>query len=263
MKISVLMGTHNGAATVEAAITSLQQQTEPSWELIVCDDRSTDATWEILQRLARTDPRIKPIHNTVAGGLAVALNRCLSVSQAPFIARMDDDDYSAPERFARQLRALEKAPQMALVGSAVRLFSQPGQYYATRACPRYPTTNQIFRGQNFVHPTVMIRRAALLKVGGYTVMAQTLRCEDFDLWCKLYAQGYRGMNLTEPLLDYRESPATIRRRDAQQLHNVYAVMNRHRQHLSLTPFQQLYRFTPLLKSWMPQMVRNLRYRQVK
>lgn len=262
MKISIMMGTHNGSATIKRAIQSIQHQTETDWEFIICDDCSTDGTWLTLQSIAAVDPRIKLLQNTHQSGLSVSLNKCLAQAQAPLIARMDDDDISQPQRLEKQLQALTEQPAMALVGCNANLFSQPGQYHGVRKCAPNPTAQQIFSGNNFIHPTIMIRRSALISVGGYTVAPYALRCEDFDLWCKLYAHGYQGMNLQEPLFDYRENRASVKQRTARQHRNVHKVMKVWRNSLPLSKKGRVYHFVPLIKSWLPQPILNLRYRKL-
>lgn len=262
MKVSVIMGTHNGETTVRRAIQSIQRQTMGDWEFIICDDCSTDDTWTILQSMATADPRIQLIRNHEQTGLSIGLNQCLALATAPLIARMDDDDVSQPQRLELQIKALRDHPEVALVGSNARLFSQPGSYDGVRKCPAHPEANEIFGGRNFIHPTVLIRRDALIKVGGYTIAPYVLRCEDFDLWCKLYANGYVGMNLQQPLLDYHESYSSIKNRNAQQHKNVHQVMKLWVDYLPLTTKERLHIFVPLIKSWLPQPILNLRYRKL-
>ncbi|KRO09342.1 glycosyltransferase [Paucilactobacillus hokkaidonensis] len=256
------MGTHNGEATIKTAVQSIQNQTEPDWEFIICDDCSTDNTWSILQSIAALDSRIKLLQNSQQGGLSLSLNKCLAQAQAPLIARMDDDDVSQPHRFEAQIQALDKNPEIALTGCNAHLFSEPGHYQGFRKCPERPTAQQIFNGKNFIHPTILIRRQILLNVGGYNIAPYALRCEDFDLWCKLYAHGYRGINVQQPLLDYHESPRNIQHRNAQQHRNVHQVMKVWRKDLPLTTTGRIYSLIPLIKSWLPQSILNLRYRKL-
>lgn len=260
MKVSVIMGTYNGAKTVARAIASIQRQTEPDWEFIVCDDGSTDDTWVILQRLAKKEPRLKLIRNQPNMGIEVSLNRCLATAKAPLIAVMDDDDIARPQRFQVELAFMAQHPEMALVGSNVRLFGEVGSYNGLRQVPTNPTAGQVFCGKNFVHPSVMMRKSAVMAVGGYTVAPYVKRCEDFDLWCKLYAYGFHGHNLAEPLLDYHESTGSVQRRYAKNHRHVLKVMNVWRPRLKLSRQTQLYRAVPWLKSHTPQrLLLGLRY----
>lgn len=263
MKVSVIMGTYNGEATVACAIASIQRQTETDWEFIICDDGSTDRTWVILQALAQDDPRIKPIRNQPNAGIEVSLNRCLHAAQAPLIAVMDDDDIAQPHRLQVERDFLIEHPDVAVVGSCVNLFDVPGHDGGRRWVPTKPTASQVFRGKNFVHPSTMMRKSALMAVGGYTVAPYVKRCEDFDLWCKLYAHGFRGYNLREPVLDYHESPMSVQRRYAKNHLHVRRVMGVWRKQLDLPRADRFYPIVPWLKAWVPQrLLLNLRYRKI-
>lgn len=261
MKISILMGTHNGARFIGAAIRSLQAQTVSDWELIVCDDGSTDNTPAILADFAKHDQRIRVLHNAHKSGLPFTLNRCLARAQAPFIARMDDDDRCHPQRFAAQLAALQRHPEISIVGCQAYLFSEQG-VYSERQVPEFPTANNVFRGQNFIHPTVLMRRDMLISVGGYSTSRWVLRAEDFDLWCKAYAYGYRGMNLPQKLFYYREDQTNIKRRTAQQHRNVFRIMRTWGPALNLSWRETCYQGLPLLKSFLANpLVRAYHYRR--
>lgn len=262
MKISIIMGTHNGEQVLTTAIESIQAQTITDWQLIICNDNSTDRTQTLLEDYASLDPRIKLLKNNQQSGLSYALNRCIAYSHGEFIARMDDDDICHPERLAQQLAAFAQHPQVSLVGCNATLFSEKDGNYGERNVPQQPTADQVFHGQNFIHPTVMIRRADLLSVGGYTVSRHVLRAEDFDLWCKLYAHGFIGINLPQRLFYYREDQRNVRRRNAQQYRNVAYIMHAWQSYLPLTAKNRLYPLVPLLKSWVPTiLVQRLHYRQ--
>ena len=102
-KISVLMGIYNCADTLPQAVASIQKQTYPNWELILCDDGSSDHTYEVAQALAAKDDRIVLLHNDRNLGLNQTLNACLAVATGDYIARMDGDDDCVPVRFEQQL----------------------------------------------------------------------------------------------------------------------------------------------------------------
>lgn len=260
MKISVLMGTHNGARFISAAIRSIQAQTVTDWELIICDDGSTDNTPQILAHFAKHDRRIRILKNKQKSGLPFTLNRCLAQAQAPFIARMDDDDRCHPQRFATQLAALQQHPEISIVGCQAYLFSNQG-IYGHRHVPEFPTAIDVFHGRNFIHPTVLMRRDMLISVGGYATSRWALRAEDFDLWCKAYAYGYRGMNLPQKLFYYREDQTNIKRRTAQQYRNVFRIMRTWAPALNLTWRETYYQGLPLLKACLTNpLVRAYYYR---
>lgn len=202
--ISVIMGVYyqrEECALLERSVRSILDQTLSSFELLICDDGSNDTARELLDRLAQKDGRIVLVRGTAAYSLPEKLNVCLERARGVWIARMDDDDYAAPERFRRQLDFLEEHPKVAFVGSNVRLI-RDGQAVGQRILPEYPTIEDFYMVQPYIHPALIFRREVLETVGGYSREKTVLLCEDYDLLLRLYANGYRGSNLQELLLDY-------------------------------------------------------------
>ena len=212
-KISIIMGIYNCEQTLREAIDSLLAQTFSDWELIMCDDGSTDNTFLIAQEYANKDSqKFILLKNDTNMGLNYTLNRCLSVARGEYIARMDGDDVSLPERFEKQVAFLEGNPQFALVSTPMVLYDDSGDWGQTKAI-EYPQKKDFCKhAPFFCHASVMIRKDVLLDVGGYTVKKQLLRVEDCHLWYKIYAQGYVGANLLEPLYKMRDDRNAIARR---------------------------------------------------
>lgn len=212
-KISVLMGIYNCADTLGAAIECILAQTEIDWELILCEDGSKDDTYAVAEHYRRKYPRrIVLLKNEKNMGLNHTLNRCLAAAKGEFIARMDGDDLCDPTRFGKQLAALEENPNIAIVSTAMTYFDESGTWGKSNPMER-PQPIDFLNGTPFCHAPCMVRKEAYLAVGGYTEDEKYLRVEDFDLWVKMYAKGYRGMNLAEPLYHMRDDRnATARRK---------------------------------------------------
>ena len=104
MTVSILMSVYNGASTLSAAIDSVLTQTYRDFEFIICDDASSDESWEILCTYQKRDPRIQLLRNDQNCGLAASLNHCLKAAKGQYIARQDADDVSDPERLERTLQ---------------------------------------------------------------------------------------------------------------------------------------------------------------
>jgi len=209
--ISVAIGTHNGSQWIERAINSILDQTYKNFEIIVCDDSSTDNTVDIIKCLMAKDNRIHLLQNQVNAGLNITLNNCIEASHGNLIARMDDDDVSHPERFERQVAYLNEHPEIAFVGTSKRYFDENG-YWGQSIAKALPSIRDIFTSHAFSHPTVVIRKEALMAVGNYSSDKLNRRGQDYDLWCKLYKAGYRGANLPDILFDYYESRSSVKRR---------------------------------------------------
>lgn len=202
--ISVLMGVlyrRESVNLLERAIRSIQNQTYSNWELLICDDGSTETAWQYLNEIATQDERIHLIRSCKKTDLASKLNWCLAQAKGSYIARMDDDDWSDPQRFEKQLCALEYKPAIAFVGSNVRLWRDE-HVVGVWELPEQPRVRDFLFVQPFVHPTLMFRRKALEAVGGYCEEPRCLGCEDYDLLLRLYEAGFTGMNIQEPFLVY-------------------------------------------------------------
>ena len=212
-RISVLMSVYNNEATVSDSIASIAAQTYADWELLLVDDKSTDGSLRILADWARRDSRIRLIQNERNMGLAASLNRALAEARGEYVARMDGDDISLPHRFEKQVAFLDAHPEHAIVGSSALVFDREG-VWETRTCKELPQKEDFLWGTQFIHPSVMMRREALLAVGGYRVCRDTLRTEDYDLFMRMYAHGFTGYNLSEPLLRYYDTrhPKAVRYR---------------------------------------------------
>lgn len=201
-KISVIMGIYNGADTMDEAIKSICEQTCTDWELIVCDDCSSDATVEKIKKWCSIDSRIKCIENTENKGLAATLNHCLKYASGEYIARMDADDLSYPDRFQIQMDFLNEHPEYAFVSSIVDCFD--GREIVRNRFWRKaePQKKDFLHGTQFVHPATMFRKSCFDMVSGYKEGPLTKRTEDYDLFMRLYAMGLCGYNIQTPLLRY-------------------------------------------------------------
>lgn len=210
--VSVIMATFNCAHTLQDALDSIASQNYPYWDLIACDDASTDGSLRILESFAEAHPgKVTILRNDVNSKLAYSLNRCLSQAKGDYIARMDGDDLSRPGRFAAQVNALLAAPHHAVVGTAMQRFDEKGLKDVLRLPPT-PTRESMRWGAPFAHATIMMRPEAYAALGGYTVSRRTERTEDLDLWFRFFHAGFTGQNLPEPFYLVREDTAAIKRR---------------------------------------------------
>lgn len=201
--ISVLMGVRywrDDLALLKRSVESIRTQTTADFELLICDDGSTDAALAYLDAMAASEPRLQLIRGTNLE-LASKLNACIACARGKYLARMDDDDRSAPNRFQLQIDALADNSDIAFVGSNAVLW-RDGAEAGVQVFPQFPQIRDFYMVQPFLHPTLMFRREALEAVGGYSEDPRQTLCEDYDLLLRIYAKGMRGMNLQAPLLDY-------------------------------------------------------------
>lgn len=254
--ISVLMGVYYrrpDTALLERSVRSILSQTEGRFELLICDDGSCQPAVEYLNRAAGQDGRIRLIRPGDRFTLPEKLNACLAQAKGELIARMDDDDVSHPERFARQVSFLEEHPEVSFVGCTVNLCKEGGKV-GERELPERPTVQDFYMVQPYIHPTLLFRREALAAVGGYSEEKHCILCEDYDLLLRLYAQGYSGANLQERLFDYTV-PATAKgsRRMCHRWNEAVTRYRRFRQ-LGVLPGALPYVVKPLAVGLLPEPV---------
>lgn len=251
VRVSVLMGIYNCAKTLPEAIDSILAQTYTDWELVLCDDGSVDNTYAVAESYRQRFPKkIILLQNERNMGLNYTLNRCLSQANGEFIARMDGDDLCSADRFEKEIRALETHPEIAVVSTNMTYFDEAGTWGQGHAIP-FPTKYHFMRGTPFCHAPCMMRRAALVEIGGYTDDPKFLRVEDYDLWVKLYAAGYRGMNLDEPLYQMRDDRNAANRRKFHYRINETRVNCKAIRLLELPAYNYIRAMRPILVGLMP------------
>lgn len=254
-KISVIMGAYNIAslANFDHAMQSVLKQSETDFEFVICDDGSTDGTYDLLTEYARRDSRIKLIRNPQNQGLASALNHCLSVASGMYIARQDADDYSNQKRLKKQVSYLEEHTEIGFVGSNVLLFDETG-IWGGRNFPEYPKKKDFLFTAPFVHGSLLFRSETLKAAGGYRVAKETRRTEDYELQMRLYANGVQGANLQEPLYEFCEDVQALKRRKYQYRVDEAIVRWKGFCRLGLMPQAFPYVVKPLLVGLIPQKI---------
>lgn len=203
--LTVLMPAYNAAPFIREAVDSVLNQTFRDFELLIVNDGSSDQTKEIIE--SYTDTRICLV-NQENKGIAEALNSGLHRAQGEIIARFDADDICFPERLEKQLSFMEANPEYILTGSEAEYITENGQHLFHFKCPAY--TNEeinkiIHHTCPFIHSSVMYRKNAVLKTGGYPVDAHNF--EDHLLWIQMRGSG-KYCNLAFPLLKVRLNPAS-------------------------------------------------------
>ena len=224
VQVSVIMAVYNCRATVGRAIDSVLSQTFTDWELIICDDCSTDGTKKVLSEYqSRYPERITVIENDKNSKLPFSLNRCLSYASGKYIARMDGDDISLPERFERQVDYLENHPECDVVGTSMTRFDENGEYDKYEAV-KNPCKETLLTQVPFCHATIMMKKSVYDALGGYIVLPRTERGQDLDLWFRFFSKGFQGSNLPESLYLVCEDRNAIRRRKLK--YDIYATQTR-------------------------------------
>lgn len=206
-------------AQLHRAITSCLTQTVQDFELIIVTNGiQAEKLCTLLSEIYAGDSRVRIVY-TVIRQLNFSLAFGLHLAQAPFVARMDSDDVSRPERLEKQLAFMADHPDVAVLGSDYDLIDEDGEPCGR---VRVPRCDQKIRralrfGNPICHPSVMLRRVPVLEVGGYRGGAHA---EDYDLWVRLAETSWRFANLPEPLLGYNAHPGGAARRSRRAYANV-------------------------------------------
>jgi hypothetical protein len=200
--VSIILPVHDGERWLEEAITSVLTQTFTDLELIAVDDGSTDESGAILADAQRRDPRVR-IVTRPNGGIATAMNSGIDAARGRYLARLDADDVCHPTRIARQVEHLRANPDVAAVGTAIRVIDADGRELRTVVNPsRAEGLAEAFELHDLIaNPSVVMDADAVRAVGGHRAAFEP--ADDYDLFLRLLDAGYALDNLPEVLVDYR------------------------------------------------------------
>ena len=211
-RVSVLMPAYNSEKYIATAIESILNQTFSDFEFIIINDGSTDNTAKIVRQYARQDPRIKFIDNKKNRGLIAVLNMGLDLCTGEYIARMDSDDISMPDRCERQLEAYREQPELSLLSGTIAEFGEDPEHIENYR--RLPESHEDIvrfakKRNPMNHMAVMFRKSNVTAAGSYQPIGLF---EDYDLWVRMLMQGCRAANLPEVLVRARVGNGMIARR---------------------------------------------------
>ena len=205
-KVSVLLAVYNCEKFIDQALKSIYDQTYQDFEVVIVDDGSTDKTSEILHDMK--DSRTSIHTNSENKGLATSLNIGLNFCTGQYIARMDADDISLPQRFEKQVRYLDENPNCAALGSWCIRIDSNNKIISNW---RHPTEfegikKRLLEENSIFHGTAMVRRHSLMEIGGYNEKYRY--SQDYDLWIRL-SETAKIQNLGEFLYLLRSSPESV------------------------------------------------------
>lgn len=213
-KITVLMPVYNCELYIREAVDSILNQTFTDFEFLIIDDASTDKTVSIIKTY--NDPRIQLIEKPKNSGYTNSLNHGLSIARGEYIARMDGDDISLLERFAKQVAFLDANKDVVLCGTLYQIIG-------TNKIVKVPENHadiklELLKGCCIGHPTVMMRKSLLDELSViYDLIKEP--AEDYDLWIRLLSIG-KLHNLQEVLLNYRVHDTQVsQKREIQQMNS--------------------------------------------
>ncbi len=202
-QVTVLMPVYNGEKYLAEAIESILTQTYTDFELLIINDGSRDRSVEIIQ--SYDDRRIRLVNNEHNLGLVKTLNKGLDQALGKYIARMDQDDVSLPERLAEQVSYLDHHPKIGLCGTWIEVFGL-GSYIE-----KYPTDHDTIKASllfynALAHPTVVMRKQ-MFEQYDLRYSIEYLHAEDYELWLRC-SNCFEIANLGQVLLKYRTTPTS-------------------------------------------------------
>lgn len=264
--VSVIMGVYNQYSQIELmqAVNSILVQTLSDFEFIIYDDGSEGEAAEYIRNLEQTDSRIRIIRNNKNCGLAFSLNRCIGEARGSYLARMDADDISLPDRLKKEYEFLESHQEYGWVGCNAKVFEHE-KIWGTLAMAENPNQYNFLPFSPYVHPSVMFRRELFEEGNAYSVQAETLRCEDYELFMRLYQQGLRGYNLQEVLFLYRQGVASYKKRTMKARINEAKIRAAYFSRMDLPKEKQfIYTLRPVITGLIPyRMVAWYKMRRLK
>lgn len=256
--VSVLMGIYNCEDTLAESIESILNQTHSNLELIMCDDGSTDNTYEIASEYAKKDSRIILLKNEKNLTLGPTLNNCLAVAKGKYCARMDGDDLSTPDRFEKQVAFLETHPEFDVVGSFMQIYGTD----KLRVVCEYPQIDLLAKSNPCCHATIMMRTDVYREIEGYSTDPKLTRIEDVDMFWRFYLAGHKAANIQEALYIVRENQDTFKRRKAKFSFTVAAYLAKRCHEANIPLKSRLFILKPVIAAITPNELVRL-YHRVK
>lgn len=232
--VSVIMSEYNtDKMLLEESIKSILNQDYDNLELILIDDcGKNDISY--LHELFN-DKRLKIIKNENNMGLVASLNKALKYSKGKYIARMDTDDFSYPNRISRQIEFMESNTSIDIIGANADYYDGE-KIWATTRLGGIVNKDLILNACPFIHPSVMYKKSSMNKIGGYL---DYNRCEDYATWIEMYINGFKMYNLTDVLIRYHLSYEDYKKSTLKNRKGFFKMLNTQYKKLNPTYFQVL------------------------
>ena len=200
--VSVILPVYNAELFIEDAVKSIQNQTLTDWELLIVDDCSTDQTREVLTKLAHADSRIKVFLNSKNKGMAKSLNTLIPKTRGTYIARMDADDISLPNRFEKQVALLEKNKKLVACGGHEYIIDAAGNTIGKKKFPINPAACRniqlLFMA---IQPPVLMARGSVMRKLRYDTQGAR-NGDDISMYFTLLQHG-EFSNVDDFIFKYR------------------------------------------------------------
>ena len=202
--ISIVMPAYDASQFIRQAIHSVQEQTLEGWELLVCDDGSSDDTPDIVELIAKDDPRIVLLRAGTNRGPAAARNTAITAARGRYIAFLDSDDLWKPEKLERQIAFMQKH-DLAFTFSSYDRVDETGSYIDTHRVERPVTYRDLLKSCVIGCLTAVYDMEKVGKV----YMPERVGAEDFGLWLRILKKVDRAVPIPESLAQYRVRTGSV------------------------------------------------------
>ncbi|CAM7368075.1 TPA: glycosyltransferase family 2 protein [Klebsiella pneumoniae] len=218
--VSVILPAFNAEMFLRESISSILNQSLKNIELVIINDGSTDSTEDIIKSFS--DNRIVYLKNTINLGIIKTLNKGIDNAKGKYIARMDADDISMPNRLKRQIEVLENDESIDIVNIKAYILNDSGTFYTKNKGSFAASSNTMrylqYLRNMIMHPGVMVKKD-IMQHFKYRDSEEVLHIEDYDLWLRLFNAGYKCFTIDDELLYYRFNPNSISRTKQNEQHN--------------------------------------------
>ncbi|MDR0818962.1 MAG: glycosyltransferase family 2 protein [Oscillospiraceae bacterium] len=256
--VTVTIPAYNAGRTLEASVNSVLAQTYSDWEILICDDCSTDNTYELACKLSERDSGIRVIRNEHNMKIAATRNRLTENAKGRYLALLDADDMMEPGKLAVQVEFLDNNPEYDFCATWFRTIDDNGSIrdWVTKHSGRIDKSWYLW-GMPFANPSVMFKTASLIAAGGYLTEKTTeFRGEDYDLFMRMAAAGFEGYVIPEYLLIYYAGASALKRRKYRYRLDEAKMRYRNFKRLGLMPKGLTYAVKPLIAGLIPQRILN-------
>lgn len=254
MKVSVVMAAYNAEKYLDLAVESILRQTFADFELILINDSSADSSGQIMKRYAAQDSRVVVLENEANLGLTKSLNRGIAAAKGVYIARMDADDIAMSNWLETHVRFLDEHPDYTFVSCIGMYIDENGKKEHLRHFPE--TNEEIYammpKVDAMMHPGVVFRKDDVAKIGNYCEDYRVV--QDYDLWFRGMAAGYKFYNFQEPLILFRRNN-TYNSRKSRDYRLIDFRVRRKGYKLNHVPlYRYMYLIIPLALAYIPPKV---------
>lgn len=260
--ISVIMSVFNNEKTIEKSLLSLLEGSYKDIEIIIVNDGSTDSSEQIIREIQKRYSNVVLINNDENKGIPYSLNLAIKNAKGEYIARNDGDDYSSYDRLEKQLNYLNKHTEYDFVCTSCFLYDFDKGVYGTRNYKEIITKNDLIKFNPFIHPTLLIKKSTLLEVNGYQDSIDVKRCEDYDLFFRLYLNSFKGVNMQEELYFYYEDTKELKIRTREERRIEHRLRDKYTKLLNIKFPLTLYKYKPLLLMYFPKFIYRFAHKKL-